>query len=467
MIVNEVYKRIADMENDITTFIAITGIVGDNNSSANDVIGSIQLEYNDWRLRKKSMEIIKEVREKLAGIPGIIIQAEESKSGPQAGKDLQLRLSARNADLITDELNKVKHYLEQTGNFIDIEDSETVSSIEWKFKVDRKLASFYGIDITTIGTFIRMVTNGMLISSYRPDYANDEVDILLRFPEDKRHFTELTDLKIVTSKGAVPISNFVEIEYRPEIGKLTRTNGFITVELKANLKPGVIKSQAIFNLNQWLKESADINPGVKIIFKGDDENQAETSSFLQKAFILSLAAMTLVLIIQFNSIYHALIIVSAIFLSTGGVFLALLTTGQTFGIVMCGVGIISLAGIVVNNNIIFIENYRGLVSQGLSIKEALLRTGVQRIRAILLTAGTTILGLIPMVIGMNIQFSSGIVEFGSPSSQWWNQLSTAIAGGLSFATILTLFFTPALLMIGSNAATSLKKFSLKKSQLSS
>ena len=154
---------------------------------------------------------------------------------------------------------------------------------------------------------------------------------------------------------------------------------------------------------------------------------------------------------QFNGIYKAFVVLSAVFLSTGGVMLGLLVTYQPYGIVMCGVGIIALAGTVVSNNIIFIDTFEELRREGWSVTDALLETGSQRLRAILLTAGTTVIGLIPMVAQMNIDFVNREVSFGAPSTQWWVQLSTTIAGGMSFATVLTLFLTPCLLVLGDRA----------------
>ena len=245
----------------------------------------------------------------------------------------------------------------------------------------------------------------------------------------------------------IPASNFVERKAQPKVDTIYRTNGVRVMSIKADVKEGVLADSKVKEAKQLLK-NMEPNNHVSVRFKGDEEQQQESQQFLSNAFVLALFCMALILVTQFNSIYYMLIILSAVFLSTVGVLIGLIVTKQPFGIVMCGVGIISLSGIVVNNNIIFIDTFQKLKATGMDAKEALLRTGIQRLRPILLTAGTTVLGLLPMVFAVNLDFLTREVTFGAPSSQWWRQLSTSIAGGLTFATILTLFFTPSLLMIG-------------------
>jgi multidrug efflux pump len=185
--------------------------------------------------------------------------------------------------------------------------------------------------------------------------------------------------------------------------------------------------------------STPMPPGVTYKFKGDAEQMADTSVFLGSAFLLAIFMMGIILVTQFNSMFRAGLVLSAIVLSFAGVFMGLLIRGEPFGLVMSGVGMIALAGIVVNNNIVLIDTYARLREEGLEAIDAALRTGAQRLRPVLLTTITTVCGLIPMVYQLNI-------DLNAPSSQWWTQLSTAIAGGLSFATVLTLILTPCLLV---------------------
>ena len=177
--------------------------------------------------------------------------------------------------------------------------------------------------------------------------------------------------------------------------------------------------------------------------------------FLGQAMLMALAMMAIILVTQFNSIYQALLILTAVLFSTGGVLLGHLVMDMPFGIIMSSVGVITLAGIVVNNNIVFIDTFNVLRSRGSSAFDAVLRTCAIRLRPVLLTTVTTIVGLMPMVLGVNINLIARDVSIGAPSSQWWTQLASSVAGGLAFATLLTLFLTPSLLMIGANVSARL------------
>ena len=201
-----------------------------------------------------------------------------------------------------------------------------------------------------------------------------------------------------------------------------------------------------------LIDELDIDPGVLVTFKGQDEEQQASADFLSKAFAVALFVMAIILVTQFNSFYRAFLILSAVILSTVGVMIGLLVMNQPFSIVMTGVGVITLAGIVVNNNIVLIDTYARLRKSGMEAVEAIVRTGAQRLRPVLLTAITTVIGLMPMVTGVGIDFVTREVSFGAPSTQWWVQLATAVAFGLTFATILTLFVTPCMLALGQRSS---------------
>ncbi len=192
---------------------------------------------------------------------------------------------------------------------------------------------------------------------------------------------------------------------------------------------------------------------IDVTFKGEDEEQKAAQEFLSKAFAVALFIMALILVTQFNSFYSGFLILSAVIMSTVGVMLGLLIIQQPFGIIMSGVGVIALAGIVVNNNIVLIDTYDRIRKTVHNPASAILITGAQRLRPVLLTSVTTILGLMPMVLGINIDFITRKIAIGGPSTQWWTQLSTAIAFGLAFATILTLLVTPSALMLKANVAT--------------
>ena len=199
-------------------------------------------------------------------------------------------------------------------------------------------------------------------------------------------------------------------------------------------------------------DGLDLPPGVEASFAGEAEDQADAMIFLVGAFATAIFLMFVILVIQFNNFYQAFVVMSAIVFSVAGVLFGLILTGRPFGVVMGGIGVIALAGIVVNNNIVLIDTYNDLKKNGLSPLEAALRTGAQRLRPVVLTSVTTALGLLPMVIGVNINFFTREIVYGAPSTQWWTELSSAIAGGLVIATVLTLIVTPAMLMLGERKA---------------
>ena len=209
---------------------------------------------------------------------------------------------------------------------------------------------------------------------------------------------------------------------------------------------------AVVSELQDLLPTLGIDSAVTFAFRGSTEDQKEDSQFLMKAMGMALAIMAIILVTQFNSIYQAGLILTAVLFSTGGVLLGHLVMGKPFGIIMSSVGVITLAGIVVNNNIVFIDTYNVLRGRGLDAYDAVLRTCAVRLRPVLLTTVTTIIGLMPMVLGVNIDLIGRNVSIGAPSSQWWTQLASSVAGGLAFATILTLLLTPSLLMIQANVS---------------
>ena len=297
----------------------------------------------------------------------------------------------------------------------------------------------------SVGNAVQMVTNGLKLATYRPENATDEVDIRVRLPGNWRSLDQLGRLTLNTPSGQVPLGNFVDLEPAPKVGTLRRVDGSRTVTLQADLAEGARLDERLQALRDAMGE---LPTDVQLTFAGEDADQREAAVFLATAFGVAIFLMALILVTQFNSLYQAILVLSAIVLSTAGVLMGLLVNGQSFGIVMVGMGLIALAGIVVNNNIILIDTYNQLRRQGLEPREAALETGSLRLRPVLLTAVTTVLGLMPMVFSVNVDLLTPSLGLGAPSTQWWTQLSSAIAGGLSFATVLTLLLTPCLLVLG-------------------
>jgi multidrug efflux pump len=328
--------------------------------------------------------------------------------------------------------------------------------IEWRLRVDRTEAARFGADISLVGTIIQLVTNGIKVGEYRPDDADTEIDIRVRFPRDKRSLDRLGELRIPTSRGSVPIKNFVSQEPADATRTIMRTNMRRTLLVQSDLAPGVLIAPVLEELQARIPE-LKLDPSVTFRVKGGARNQEETINFLLKAFALAMAMIAIILVTQFNSLFQALLILTAVVFSTGGVLLGLLVSNQSFSLVNCGIGAIALAGIVVNNNIVLIDTFNQVRKVTDSTREAIMRTCAQRMRPVMLTTVTTVLGLMPMAIGMNIDILSRDIYFGGPSTQWWKQMASSIGGGLIFATILTLLLTPSLLMIQANVSQRLRE----------
>jgi len=416
-----------------------------------DVIGVIQMEFINWRARRPAAEIIPELRQKTADIPGILIQIREQESGPSGGKPIQIELSADDTWKLSAAVAQLRLALDQIGGFIDVEDSRPLPSIEWRLNIDREKAALYGADTALLGDAVKLITTGIKLADYRPDDADEELDILLRFPLDARNLERLNLLRVPTARGQIPINNFVTIEPAQKTGTINRTDARRVMTIKADVAEGLLADEQVRKIKAALTETA-LDPAVEIRFKGQDADQQEAMVFLINAFITAIFLMTIILVTQFNSFYQAGLVLSAIVFSTAGVLLGLLVTGQPFGIVMGGIGVIALAGIVVNNNIVLIDTFNDLKKHGLAPLDAILRTAAQRMRPVLLTSITTVLGLLPMVFAVNIDLIGQDIAVGAPSTQLWTQLASAIAGGLTFATVLTLVLTPCLLMLGENVS---------------
>ncbi len=414
---------------------------------AEDVVAEIQFELMNWQLRPKAKEILAEMERRTADLPGIQLEYRKAENGPVQGKAMKLQVSGYTSEQIFPVVAQIRAMMDEMGGFVGAEDNRPLPGIEWRLNVDREEAGRYGTNIVTVGNAVQLITSGIKVADYRPDSSDEEVDIRVRFPAEKRNLDQLMQMQIHTPQGMVPLANFVELEPAPKTGVLNRVDSRRVVTIQADPAEGVLVNDLVVKLQERLK-TLEMSPEVRLAFKGEDEEQAETGQFLSTAFTIAIFLMALILITQFNSLYQASLVLSAIVFSTAGVLLGLLIAGQPFGIVMVGVGIIALAGIVVNNNIVLIDCYNDLRRQGREPVIAALETGSLRLRPVLLTAVTTVLGLMPMVLAMNIDLINRGISFGAPSTQWWTQLSTAIAGGLSFATILTLFLTPCLLVLG-------------------
>ena len=286
------------------------------------------------------------------------------------------------------------------------------------------------------------------MGDYRPNDSEEEVDIRVRYPAEYRGIDQLDTVRISTSNGPVPISSFVTREARQKVSSIQRVDSSRIVLVRANPAPGVVADNKLQEIDAWISQNPPVQ-GVSYQFRGANEEQEQSAEFLLQAFALSMALMGILLVTQFNSYYQSLLILSSVLLSTSGVLVGLLITGQTFSVMLTGIGIVALAGIIVNNNIVLVDTFNVLRKENPDwpLREIIVQTGVQRLRPVFLTTFTTGFGLLPLAMGISIDLLGAEIEVGGPIASQWAGLASTIVFGLSFATILTLIVTPAMLAL--------------------
>jgi len=418
--------------------------------SAPDLIGSIFIEMTDRRERElDGFEVENLYRSAISNIPGVRAEIVSVEQGPPVGKEIQVELSGDNLDLLFAEANRIRSFMEtEMTGLIDIDDTAPIPAIEWEIKVDRAQAAMLGANMTEIGTAIQLMTNGVFMGDYRPDDSDEEVDIRVRYPAEYRGLDQIDSIRISTLNGPVPISSFITREAKPKVSSIQRVDSNRVVLIRANPAPGVFADSKLNEIEAYLNENPTVN-GVYFQFRGANEEQEQSAAFLMQAFALSMSLMAILLVTQFNSYYQALLILSSVLLSTSGVLLGLLATGKPFSVMLTGIGIVALAGIIVNNNIVLIDTFNYLKKEhpAWSLSDVIVHTGVQRLRPVFLTTFTTGFGLLPLALNTSVDLFGAEIEIGGPVASQWAGLASTIVCGLSFATILTLIVTPSMLAL--------------------
>ena len=424
------------------------------------------METIPWDNRKNNPDldgnlVIAELLADLQKIPGIKIEVLELARGPVSSKPVHLRLKGNDWDELLMATQNMREIFEQTEGLTLIEDTRPLPGIDWQINVDVEKAGRFGADVTTVGAMVQLVTRGVLLDTMRVDSSDEEVEIRVRLPENYRILSTLDTLKVRTKDGLIPLSNFITKSPVKKLGEINRIDQKRFFDIKAGVADGLTttlidqngnKTEVFINANERIAhltkylEKNPLGPGISWEWTGDQEDQAESQAFLSTAFSAALALMFIILLAQFNSFYNSVVVLLAVILSTVGVLIGMLVMQQPFSVIMTGTGIVALAGIVVNNNIVLIDTYQEF-SKYLPRIEAIIRTAEQRIRPVLLTTITTMAGLAPMMFGLSLNFINGGYSVDSPTSLWWKQLATAVVFGLGIATMLTLVFTPSLLAL--------------------
>ncbi len=485
----------------VGSVFAFAGAGGLNQNTAGaesprDAIGQLQLELVPWEDRDDYARangfdladldgnaVMAALQSRLDQIPGIRTETLNLAMGPASTKPVHLRLKGDNWDELLATTQNVRTAFDQLPGLIQIEDSRPLPGIDWEIKVDVEKAGRFGADVATVGAMVQLVTRGVMLDTMRVDSSDEEIEIRVRLPEEDRVLSTLDSLKIRTTAGLVPLSNFVTRTAVPKLAQIDRIDQKRYFDIKAGVATGLIKltdpetgestilaeedvtseqqngidsgqltrevvngNERIAAIEAWLTGSDILPAGISFEWAGDMADQAESSAFLGQAFSAALMLMFIILLAQFNSFYNSVLVLLAVVLSTAGVLVGMLVMDQAFSIIMTGTGIVALAGIVVNNNIVLIDTYQEYL-RFMPRLEAIIRTAEDRIRPVLLTTLTTMAGLAPMMFGLSLDFVNGGYSIDSPTALWWKQLATAVVFGLGIATVLTLIFTPAMLAL--------------------
>jgi len=421
------------------------GLNGPSNVPIDSTV-RIYTELRPFAERGRPLEnIIEELEEASMGIPGVLTEITAIDQGPPISKDIGIQISSENrADLKATTLY-IREKLASIEGVYEIEDSLPLPGIDWEIEVDRAEAGRLGLDVGRIGAALQFVTEGALVGQYRPLNVEEEVDIRVRYPSTSRDLAQLDSLRIQTPQGALPISSVIKRVAKPRQDKIERRDLLPFYVVQGNTRKGYATNVQVQELQKWFEEEATLPPGTQIKLLGQAEENAAAAEFAIGAAAAIMFMMSVILLLQFNSFYHVFLTLSAVILSVFGVILGL-TFYPYISMILVITGIIALAGIVVNNNIVLIDTYQRLKSNGFSSEDAALRTAAQRLRPVILTTLTTVVGLMPLVLGWQANiFTGNFSTAGSSTSDIWAPISYVVSSGLGFATILTLIITPVML----------------------
>jgi multidrug efflux pump len=382
-------------------------------------------------------------------LPGIFVDVKADLGGPSFDVPIELSVYGDTEESVNDAIDIVESYLRnQMDGLTNISSSKSYPSVEWSVEVDKRKAAQLGVSVGDVGALVQMLTNGFKVGEYRPDDAKDEVEIRARFPESDRTITGINDLNVTTLKGLVPVSSFIKVIPKENRLTVNRKNGKYFQEVGAATIDESKVSEKVQELEDWAK-TADLGRNISYGFTGMAEETEDVNKFMISAGITAIFIMLIMLLTQFNSFYQSFIILSSVTISFVGVLLGLLITGKPFSTTMTGLSIVTLAGIVVNNNIVLIDTFNKLKEESPHFEKSIhiINACKQRLRPILLTSLTTIFGLLPLAMGISLDIVSRDILVGSRIVDWWSNLAVSIVFGLGFSTFITLILTPAVLAL--------------------
>ncbi|MEO0993207.1 MAG: efflux RND transporter permease subunit [Pseudomonadota bacterium] len=448
-LVRLVEERIRGVEG-ISAVFATAGAgginIGAGGDGPSDSVGTLLIELAPWGTRGPGQPILDDVTRRTADLPGAYVEVVKQQDGPQQGKPLQLLVAGEDWATLDEAAAIARAKFEATPGLVQIDDTRPLPGIEWRLTVDREAAGRYGADIATIGPMVQLLTRGVLLDTMGVEGSEEKIDIRARFPEGYRALSTLASMRISTARGLVPLSNFVTLEPAPKLEEISRRDTERFYLIRSDVDAETSDIATIEMLEAWIADEQPFPAGIRAEFTGDREEQEKSMAFLGQAFAGALGLMFVILLAQFNSLYNAVLVLTAVVLSVAGVLVGMLVMGQRFSIIMTGTGIVALAGIVVNNNIVLIDTFQDYAKR-MNRLEAIVKTAEDRIRPVLLTTVTTMAGLMPMMLATSFDFRSLAWVQGAPTALWWVQLATAVVFGLGTATVLTLVVTPAALAL--------------------
>jgi multidrug efflux pump subunit AcrB len=441
-------EKIVSKYEDIRYVISNIGAMGGDPFSQGGTgthINRIVLDFKDFHDRSRlSSEIITEVRQKiLETIKGAETQVEKEEEGPPTGMPISIEITGEDILKLGELAGRVRKEIRDIAGLVDLKDNFVKGKPEIRVRVDKEKAALLGLDTFTIAYTVKAAINGVKAGVYRE--GKNEYDIIARLPErDRRSIESLKRITVSGPRGEpIPLTSLAKVDLGSGIGAIMRLDQKRVVTITGDVS-GRLANDIIKEIDARMQKNIKWPRGYAYRFSGEQEEQAKAQAFLLKAFMAAIAIILLILLTQFNSFVTPFIILTSVVLSLVGVFIGLLVTGTAFGIIMTGIGVISLAGVVVNNAIVLIDYYYQLLARGLNSFDALMRAGAVRFRPVMLTAITTILGLLPMATGVSFNFRKMALDIGGESSEWWGPMAVAVIFGLGFATLLTLIVVPVL-----------------------
>ena len=458
------YARIVEEvvfpEQDVKYTIAEIGVAPSgearSDSGGQAHMAKVSLEFVDSEERHESSDLVlNRVRAALSNFTGAEIKVEKEKEGPPTGAPVSIEVSGENVVVLQRLVSQAREKIKGIPGLVDLKDDFSRAKPEIRVLVDREKATLLGLSTADISVLVKAAISGSKMGVYRQ--GKDEYDIIVRLPEARRqNLADIESLLVPTNSGApVPLTTVAKLEFGVGFGSIRHIDQKRVVTITGNTT-GRNSNDVLLDVQNRLA-GIDLPAGYRVDYSGEQEEQQKASAFLVKAFLIALFLIVLVLITQFNSISQTIIVMTSVVLSLSGVFLGLILTMTNFGIIMTGIGVISLAGVVVNNAIVLIDYINQLRRQGVELYDALLRAGLIRFRPVMLTAITTILGLLPMAVGVSFDFRNLSMIVGGESAQWWGPMAVAVIFGLAIATLLTLVVVPVLYALFARIKESMAK----------